>query len=166
MNRGIILIETALTVLILSLGVLALAPLLAYSVRASGRVDQVKVATQLSTELLEEILMHKWDTLTPATGVSIARGSTTLGVDAGETAGIKTTFDDIDDFNGYGESPPRDPLMQSLTVFNGYTRTVSVSYVTAALVASGMPTDYKQVQVCTQWKAQPAVCLNTLVTNR
>lgn len=166
MNRGYLIIEASVSTLILSVALIALLPLFAVCLRASQKIQHAKVATQLSTELLEEIRLHKWDQLTPTPSKVISQGSATLGPDNGETASDKTTFNDIDDFNGWTENTPLDPMMQTLTAFTGYTRTVSVSYVTSSLAASATPTDYKQVHVCTQWPAMPSVCLDSVFTNR
>ncbi len=167
MNRsGFLLLETSLSTFVIMTGLIAVLPLMALCVRASKDIVHVKTATQLSVELLEEIRLHKWDELTPSSLQAISLGTATLGPDSGETAADKTTFDDLDDFNGWTESPPQDPTMQSLTALTGYTRSVTVSYVDSNLNASATPTDYKKVHVCTQWLQESPVCLDTLFTNR
>lgn len=166
MNKeGYLLIEASITCLIISLSLVALVPMFILSLRANTKTEQVKVATQLSVELLEEIRLRKWDQKTPSPPQSIALGSA-IGVDSGETASDKRTFNDIDDFNGWSESPPMDPLMQPLSNFSGYSRNVTVSYVDAGMNPNAGPTDYKEVTVCTQRSGMSPACLSTLFTNR
>ena len=163
--RGFILVEASITYLILSLALVALVPLFILSVRANTATLHVKVATQLSVELLEEIRLRKWDEKTPASRLAISTGSV-IGMDSGASATDKRTFDDLDDFNGWSENPPLDPVMRPLTDFAGYSRSVTVSYVDAALQPVTGPTDYKQLSVCTTFPKLTPVCLNTLFTNR
>ena len=167
MNRqGFMMVEAALAVVILSVGLVALGPAFVMTIKASKGAEQIKVATQLSVELLEEIRLHRWDEGTPTPSAAISQGSATLGIDSGESAADKTTFDDIDDFNGWTENPPKDPMMQSLANFSGYSRSVTVRYVDSTLAVSAVPTDYKQVTACTQPPKGVSVCLDTLLTNR
>jgi len=164
-RRGFLLIEASVSYVILALALVALAPLYAMTVKVNAKTQYVKVCTQLSEELLEEIRLRQWDQKTPSPAAYIVTGST-IGVDSGEIATNKTTFNDIDDFNGWTESPPKDPTMNSLGNFLNYSRSVSVFYVDSNDNAVAGPTDYKQVTVCTQYSRMTPICLNTLLTNR
>jgi len=165
MNRGFILIEASISYIVLSLALVALVPMFILSLRANAASEKVAVALHLSQELLEEVRLHRWDEATPAPAVHIAAGGA-LGVDAGENAADKRTFDDVDDFNGWTESPPQDPVMRPLAAFSSYTRTVSVQYLNASFQVSGAPTDLKQVAVCTSAPGMKPVCLDTILSNR
>jgi len=165
-HRGFLLIEVSITAMVLAFGVAALMSAFVLTLKANKASEQMKVATQLSTALLEEIRLHRWDSFTPTPSAAITQGSAVLGPDSGEVATDKRMFNDIDDFNGWRESAVLDPMMQPLAGFPGYSRSVTVSYVTAALVTSASPTDYKQVTVCTLTPKNKQVCLNTLFTNR
>jgi MSHA pilin protein MshD len=166
MKGGFLLVEASLAGMMIALALVTLVPAFVLSVKANKAAEQIKVATQLSTELLEEIRLRRWDELTPLSPKSIPVGSSTLGIDSGETASDKRTFDDIDDFNGWTESPPQDPMMQPLAGFTGYSRSVTVRYVDAALALSATPTSYKQLTVCTQGPKGVPLCLDTVLTNR
>jgi len=84
----------------------------------------------------------------------------------GENATDKTTFDDIDDFNGWTENPPLDPLLQPLSGFSAIRARLTVSYLNAAMAASATPTAYKLVHICTRASHGASLCLDTLFTNR
>ena len=166
MSRGFLLVEVSITYVVLSLALVALVPLFILSIRANKKTEQLAVAGFLSQELLEEIRLRKWDQLTPSPSSRIASGSAVLGIDAGEIASDKTTFNDVDDFNGWSESPPTDPLMRPIPGFNAYTRTVTVAYVDSTLAASAAPTDYKQVTACAAAPAMVPACVSTVLVNR
>ncbi len=168
MNRkGFLLVEVSVAYLLLTVGLVALLPVFIMAIKASKNTEQLQVSTYLSQELLEEIRLRKWDQAVPSTPAYIVT-PTALGIDAGETATNKQTFNDIDDFNGWSESPPRNPLNISLPAFSAYTRTVSVSYANSSLVALSTPTtsDYKLVTVCTKGTKTNSICLTSLFTNR
>lgn len=163
---GFILLETTLASTLIGVAIVALVPTFLLTMKATKMAEQTKVGAQLSTELLEEIRLRRWDELTPQTPSAIATGSATLGVEGSESSLDKRTFDDADDFNGWTESAVQDPMMQAVSGINGYSRRVTVSYVSSALVTSASPTDYKYVQVCTTTPKGVSVCLDTLFTNR
>jgi len=165
MKRGFILVEATITYVVLTLALVALLPVFIMSMRSAKGAEQIVAGTQLSTELMEEVCLRKWDQSTPVPAVHIPVPSA-LGVDTGETVSDKRTFNDIDDFDGWSENPPKDPVMNDMTDFKIYTRTVSVKYVDSSLAVSVSTTDYKQVTVCTKTQKMKPICLNTLLTNR
>jgi len=70
------------------------------------------------------------------------------GLDSGETS-IRNTFDDVDDYDNWVESPPLDSAGQAMAGYNGWTREV---WVVWAARTSGDPwmfydTGLKRVQV-------------------
>lgn len=164
--KGFILIEASMAYIVLSLALLTLLPVFVLSIRASQRSRQVSTAMHLSQELLEEVRLRRWDQMTPSPPESIATGSA-LGVDGGEAPLDKRTFNDVDDFNAWSESPPLGPLMNPLPAeLAGFTRSVSVQYLTMSLAPTAGPTDRKLVSVCTSRPQLNPVCLQTIVTNR
>lgn len=165
MSRGFILIEASITYIVLSLALVALVPMFILSLRANKASEKVAAATYLSQELLEEVRLHRWDEATPRPAVHIAAGSA-IGLDAGESAVDKRTFDDIDDFNGWTESPPQDPVMRALPAFQAYSRSVTARYLDSSFNPSGAPTELKQVTVCTSAPKMNPVCLDTILANR
>lgn len=163
MSRGFILVEVTVAYVLLAFALVALMPVFVLAIRTGTKTEELQTATYLSTELLEEIRLRRWDELTPASPVHISAPSP-LGPDAGETD--KSRFDDVDDFNGWTEAGALDPMGAALPDFKSYTRTAAVSYVDANMNASVAATDYKMVTVCTSMPQMSPVCLNSLLTNR
>ena len=166
MSRGFILVEASIAYVILAVALTALVPVFIVALRANRQAQNTQVATDLSRELIEEVRMRRWDEATPLTPIYISTPTASIGVDAGETASDKRTFDDIDDFNGWSEAAVLDPVMRPVAGLGGYSRSVTVGYVTAALAASGTPTDFKQISVCTLHAGHSPVCLSSVRVNR
>jgi MSHA pilin protein MshD len=112
-------------------------------------------ANLLAQELVEEIKSKKFDEkAAPSGGV----WSTTLGVDGGESSSDKTTFDDVDDFDGWNEA---------LTgAFSGYSRQAAVSFVDSSALntAVGSSRDYKRVQTTVSKGGVNYAVMTTLIT--
>lgn len=159
------LVEVTIAYVILVFALVALVPVFIIAIRAGANTESLQTATYLSNELLEEVRMRKWDERTPASGAHISAPSA-LGRDGTESATDKRTFDDVDDFNGWSESYPLDPVMRVLTDFKAFRRTVAVSYVDSTMAASVAVTDYKMITVCTRTAKINPACLTTMVTNR
>ena len=86
MTRGFILVEAAVSYVILAVAITVLVPMFIVALRASKHTEKLQVAADLSNELLEEVRLRRWDENTPLATVYISTPSTTLGLDAGETA--------------------------------------------------------------------------------
>lgn len=165
-RAGFLLAELSVTLLVLALAVVALVPVFAVNIRSGKASARSQQAAWLSQELLEEVRMRKWDENTPASPTYTVP-SATLGVDVGESAADKRTFDDVDDFNGWTESPARDPVMGAIPDLPDYARSVTVQYVIPDVyVATTTLTDYKLVTACTQIPGRSPKCLDTIVSNR
>ena len=169
MSRGFILVEASVVYVILSLALVALLPLFILCFRATQNTSYIMTATQLSSELLEEVRLRKWDQRTSWPPQAVSSGSPHLGPDPGETPGDKRSFNDVDDFDGWAEKPPLGPAMEPMPFgFAAYSRSVKIEYVNPDNPdqPSSSPTDYKRATVCAQSKTSSPVCLQTLFTNR
>lgn len=166
MSRGgFVLVEVTIAYILLVFALVALVPVFIIAIRAGTNTEGLQAATYLSTELLEEIRLRRWDERTSADGGHISAPSA-LGTDGAEDPADKRTFDDVDDFNGWTETPAVDPVMRALPDFRMYTRTAAVAYVDAALAVSVPVTDRKMITVCTRTAKISPSCMSTLVTNR
>ena len=165
MSRGFVFVEVTISYVLLALALVSLVPVFMIAIRAGMSTEQLQASTYLSTELLEEVRMRRWDERTMNSGAHIASPSV-LGIDVSESASDKRTFDDVDDFNGWTEAGVVDPVMRPLPDFKSYTRTVAVAYVDASLNVSVPTTDFKRITVCTRTAKISPACLSTLVTNR
>jgi Tfp pilus assembly protein PilV len=167
-SPGYILLETAVTYVIVSFTIVSLASVVTLSLEANTASEASLICGQLAHELLQEIQLRKWDqnwASSQKPAYPALSPSATLGVDSGENASNKTTFNDIDDFNGWTESPPQDPMGNTLSQFVGFSRSVTVQYVTSSLAVSASPTNYKEVTVCVSKKLVNELCLNWIATN-
>jgi hypothetical protein len=64
----------------------------------------------------------------------------TLGPDPGEATTTRTDFDDIDDYNGWTESPPRTKTGTALSGYTGWAVSIVVDYVNPA-TPNGPPSE-------------------------
>jgi MSHA pilin protein MshD len=112
---------TLVEVLIASaiVGMTAVAALRATSGTALARVRAADraTATTLADGLMNEILAKPY---------ADPDGAGLLGYEAGESSADKSTFDDVDDYNGWNESPPRDPTGSTIAGLSGWSRSVQV----------------------------------------
>lgn len=165
-RRGFILIEVTIAYVLLAVAIVALVPVFIVAIKAGTNTEQLQTATYLSVELMEEVKLRKWDELTDGSTNAHIAAPSAIGRDGTESATDKRTYDDIDDFNGWTESVPYDPVMRALTDFQEYRRTVAVSYVNSSMTASAAGTDYKMITVCTRTAKITPSCLTSMVTNR
>jgi hypothetical protein len=72
-----------------------------------------------------------------------------FGIESGETASSKANYDDVDDFNGWTESPPQDRDGNVMPEFTGWQRSVSVVWVspTNLSTVSATETGVKRITV-------------------
>jgi len=140
-RRGLTLAESVVAMTILSvLGVAAVNTL------AAARLDRVwtrqyATAHQLAAAMLAEILEKPY--ADPEAGVG------SFGLDAGELASDRLTFDDVDDYNGWTSSPPKRADGNSIAGATDFTRAVQVVRVTTAApgTAVAVETGLKRIQV-------------------
>lgn len=102
-------------------------------------------AQELASQLQEEIETLPW--ADPA-------GGATIGIEVGEASGNRTTFDDIDDFDGWTEPSIQDRAGASLPGYGGYSRSVTVAYANdiSSATTPALPTNtFKKITV-TVWK--------------
>lgn len=138
-ERGFTLIDLILVIIIVAIAIPPMLTLFIQAVSGSTFGVTVSRANALASTLREEIQSKKWDESAPPP-------SLILGPETGESRAI---FDDVDDFDGLDESPPRDSQGAILAGFTGFRQQVSVCYVanTDFDTCIGGPTMYKQVTV-------------------
>ncbi len=108
-SRGITLIEMVAVIVVLGMAIPTLLTAFSSAAWRSSRSENIADATFYAQELMEEVKSKGFDeNITPP-------WTKTLGPDSGETY---PNFDDIDDFNGYSDTPAA-----------GFTRSVAVDFV-------------------------------------
>jgi hypothetical protein len=89
------------------------------SVFTQYRVAERITARFLAEGLLTEILAKDYK----------EAGSTTIGLDPGESSTSKANYDDVDDFHNWSESPPQSADGTPMPDLAGWRRSVEVAYV-------------------------------------
>jgi MSHA pilin protein MshD len=126
-RRGLTLFEAVCACLVVSI-------LMVSAMRAAGITAKYQFATAdrararfLANQLMTDILSTSYQdpNVTPL-----------FGVEAGETTSSKVNYDDVDDFNGWTESPPQDRDGNAMTELTGWQRSVSVAWVSTTNLSS------------------------------
>ena len=117
-TRGITLVETVLSLLILGGAFVASLNTIASARGAQALVTQRQYGLTLAEDLMAEILAQ-----------GTYKKGLIFGPEAGETNSGRSSFDAIDDFHGWQSSPPTDPSGIEIDGAQDYTRSVKVRYV-------------------------------------
>lgn len=96
--NGLSLIEVVASTLIVGMMTVASLNSLGAATRSSDAIGNRAVAAGLADELLSEILQSPY---------SDPNQTAVFGRESGEPSGPRSAFDDLDDFNGWNESPPQ-----------------------------------------------------------
>lgn len=138
-RRGLSLVEAVLAVALTA--VLVLMSVNSMGSIAKGRqvANQQYQGAMLAEQIMTEICQNPY--VDPAGGAG-------LGIDTGETAANRGTFDDVDDYNNSTESPPKNRDGTTVPNFDGWTRSVAVAYVDpSTLGGSGADMGVKKITV-------------------
>ena len=128
--RGFTLIETALTVTIVGVAIVAMCQLLTAGTLANRESSELTTGMTMARNAREfSLKLAFWDPTTP----------TVWGIDAGETSTNPKTYDDINDMAGREFSPPIDSSGSQLTGFNDWKQKVTVISVDQNLLTSQRP---------------------------
>jgi hypothetical protein len=120
-RRGINMVEVAVSSLIVGVMLVASLRVVGQSF-LTQRLNADRATGQfLADALLNEALQLSY--MDPGlTSSPIGRGS-------GESATNRNNYDDVDDYHGYSESPPKSKTNTVLEGFNGWRRSVTVQWV-------------------------------------
>src|SRR5581483_8369957 len=136
-RRGFTMVEAAIAVAVV--GVLLTAATSTLMTVAKNRQIQTerRQGYELADQLMSEILQCYFQD---------PGSSPVFGPETGET---RATYDDVDDYNGLSEAPPRQRSGTALTDYAGWKRTVAVSYVspTSPASPSSVATSLKRIIV-------------------
>jgi len=155
---GLILIELTVALMVLAIGLPALAQLLSVVIEQDAEAGDSLKAHFLATSLMSEISRRRFRESSAAPG---------NGVDAGEEQDfVRSNFDDLDDYAIFKDkwvevTPPRDEAGNLMTNYSGFSQKVEVFNIAAptagqqsrslAAVAAGS-TDFKLVTVTISWR--------------
>ncbi|MBI5026526.1 MAG: prepilin-type N-terminal cleavage/methylation domain-containing protein [Nitrospirae bacterium] len=157
-KKGFTLIELLLIIIIVAIALPTLLWVLGQGARQGVDAELRVIAANLAQGLMEEIKSKRWDENSPIPpGVYSAIGPD--GEARTACTGTPSTFDDVDDYNGYSETCPWGGV--------SYTRDVQVCYVNTADLNACVagPSDYKRIRVTVSNTTIGSVELVTVVTN-
>ncbi len=128
----------------------------------ASKTSQVMTSEQalgpmLAQELMTEILNQAYQE---------PRGTAYFGRETGESATNRTSWDDVDDYNGWSASPPMDQSGNSLPGLDDWSREVTVSWADSAapdrqsIYSSGI----KRVDVTVKHRGRTIATLSSLRT--
>jgi len=149
------LIEVVLAMVVLGMLLGSVAQGVSLSIRMQRSTAERVRGELLATDLLELIIVLPYSD--PDTG-------TDIGPDAMELPGDRTTFDDIDDFDGWHESPPQDAGGVVREDLVGWARTVAVEWVTLGATDSAqvVETGVKKVTVTVSYLDKKVATIDRL----
>ncbi len=124
LHRGLSLVECVIATLLVSTVLVAAMQVAAVSATYQARSAQRATAQFLARALTSDIsqLAYQDPVNTPVA----------FGRELGETAASKVNYNDVDDFNGWSESPPQDRSGVVMAGMTNYTRSVAVAWVNPA----------------------------------
>jgi MSHA pilin protein MshD len=156
-RAGMALVEAAVSMVIIS--IMLVASLNAVGASRLGQrwnADRLR-ATSLASDLMAEICDKSY---------SDPNDPPLFGPEAGELLAGRSAFDDVDDYNGLSESPPKDRAGTAIAGLTGWTRAAAVAYVspTDATVTSLTDTGVKRITVTVSRAGTPMAKLVALRT--
>ena len=135
------MVETVVSTLFVGILMTTSLQTVGVSVRHQMRSTKDIVGAALASGLLSEIAGQSY--MEPfASASAITRES-------GESGLSRSAYDDVDDYHGWTETPPKTRNDALLSEYAGWQRTVSVVWVTAnnLLLVSGTETGVKRITV-------------------
>lgn len=121
-SRAFSLVEAVLCIALVGVALVAALRTVGASARAQAVASRQAVGTQLAADLMAEILAQAYEE---------PDGLTELMAERDDVPGDRSTFDDVDDFDGLSESPPRRRDNTALDGFDSWRREVAVDMVPA-----------------------------------
>jgi len=140
LSSGMTIIEVVLAMVLLSMMLGAVLSAVELSARTQHSTADATYARSLAADLLEEVCGFAY--ADPA-------GAAEFAVGGDENAADRSTFDDVDDFDGWSESPPIQSDGTPVPGSDGWTRIVNVKWVDPLdpSIESVTETGAKRVQV-------------------
>jgi len=135
-QKGFTLVELIITLMLISIAVLGISYALGFGLRhQSDAIWQIK-SVALAESYLEEILARRFDENSPSGGVPPCSPATTACSTVFDDSESRADFDDVDDYNGLDDSPPKDAQGNVRSGYDGYRVQATVRYADAAEVTA------------------------------
>lgn len=152
-SKGFSLAEILVAVVVITVALVPLITILGQGVKRGKDPQRITVANMLAQDLMEEIMCKKFDE-DPTNPDTTAN----LRPDTGETRSgtpPNRNYDDVDDYDAYTESPPKEVDGTTMTEYTGFTRSVVVDYVSETNLdqVSTPITRFKRITVTVSWES-------------
>jgi MSHA pilin protein MshD len=166
------MIETVIFIIVLGVAVSSVAMLFSQNVMYSHEPLIRQKAVALLNAYMDEVVHKRWNENSPVgggcvqTAGSCATGlaAVAIGLDAGEVAGVRSNYDDIDDYNGLNDAPPEDANNVAMPGYAGFS--VSVAVTQPASSWNSVPVaDTRRIQVSVTSTAGETLELTAYRTN-
>ncbi len=168
-QKGFTLVEVVIVIVLIGAMMAGMSALFMSNVGNSHRPYLRQRALAVANAFMDEISHKRWNESTPMGGGCVNSGSGTclLGpviIAIGTDGDTRTTFDDLDDYNGLNQSPPQDSSATDMPGYTGFTVTVSVSQPGAAW--NGIPAaDVRLISVTVTSSSNEAITLSAYRIN-
>ncbi len=148
-SRGFTIVEAIISMVIIAIAALAMTSVLSLAFsHSSDSLLHTKTAV-LAQIYVEEIQGRRFDEMTPVGGTPPCSPATVACGAIGVEGESRTGFDDVDDYHGLDETPPRDALDQPMPEFDGFRVQVAVAYATPGQVTAWQLDDVTDAKVIT-----------------
>jgi prepilin-type N-terminal cleavage/methylation domain-containing protein len=147
-RRGLTLLEVIVSTLIVGLMTVASLNSLGAATRSAMSIGDRAIALGLADDLMAEILPLAY---------SDPNTTPTFGPEGAESSGPRNVFDDVDDFHGWNESPPKNRDGVTIPNRDDWRHKVQVVRVTPAnptLATGGPDQGAKRIQVTIEYRGQ------------
>jgi Tfp pilus assembly protein PilV len=158
-RRGLTLLEVVISTLLVGLTVVGAMNGLGAVIRGQTLTRAAIQSQLLASDLMAEIL---------ACAYSEPAGTPSFGVEAGESASVRTAWDDVDDYHLWAASPPQTRSGASIANATDLRREVVVQWVSPSdpSVVVGNDQGVKRITVIVKRNAVVESRLVALRTNR
>jgi MSHA pilin protein MshD len=155
--RAFTLVEAVISILIVGIMFIAAMNTVGASRLTQHKASLVSRGQQLAESLASEMLRQNYED---------PDGTPAFGRESNESATPRTSWDDVDDYDGLSESPPATKDGTALTNATGWKRTVKVEWVDPANPSQvqTVETGVKRIVVTVAYNGVPQatlVCLKT-----
>jgi type II secretory pathway pseudopilin PulG len=156
-QRGFTIAEATMSTVIVAVMLVAALNTVGVSRTTQHRTALVGRGQLLAEALLAEILQQSYQEPTDTVA---------FGLETGETATIRSAYDDVDDYSGWSASPPTAKDGTPLTNSTGWKQTVVVERIDPQnpTVTSTTETGAKRITVTTLYKNVPQATLVAIKT--
>lgn len=139
-RHGLTIVEVMVSSLLVGLILVASLNTLGSVLITRRNAVSLQIGPCLASEMMSEIMQKAYaDPENP---------NSSIGLDASETAGLRRTFDDVDDYNGWTQTSPLREDGTALDYAAGWKREVSVEHVVSdTLESSSNSTGLKRIFV-------------------